>query len=404
MNSFQYMILGGGMVAGYAAKEFVKRGLKVEDLAVVSSEEALPYERPPLSKGFLAGKDTEEGILINNAAFYREHGIDVRLNAVVERVDLQSRTLRTRNGEVFRFEKLLIATGARPRTFDVAGAELDGILYLRSLGDSKRIRARSGGASHAVVIGAGFIAMEVSSVLAQQGVAITMAFPEDRVWKRLFTPEISDYFRRYYEARGVSFATGSAVSGFVGRGRVENVLLGAGRQLPADLVVAGIGAVPATELFEGTGLTLSNGVVVNEYLETNVPGVWAAGDVANYRDVLFGNERRVEHWDNAVKQGQHAARVMTGAREPFENVPYFFSDIFDLSWEFWGDAAEAGSAVTRGDFSKDSFSVWWLKQGCVVAAFVMSRPDEERELAEQWIRAKQRVAPERLADASRPLL
>lgn len=403
MPSFKYLIVGGGMVAGYAAKTFAEHGLRPGELAIISADNTLPYERPPLSKGFLAGRETEESIMIAGADFYRTRGIDVRLNTVVDKVHPAVSVVRTQSGEEYRFEKLLIATGADPRKLDVPGADLEGIHYLRTLHDCQRIRSAADGAKQAVVIGGGFIAMEVSSVLAQKGIATTMVFPEDRVLNRLFTPPMSDFFRRYYEARGVRFEPAARVTSCYGNGRVQGVALSNGKQAPADVVVAGIGVVPATGIFENTGLKMENGIVVNEYLETSLPGIYAAGDVANYRDVVLGGQRRVEHWDNAVKQAQHAAKVLSGSREPFENVPYLFSDEFDLSWEFWGDPSRAERGVLRGDYDSKSFSVWWLDQGRLAAAFVMNRPDEEREVAPEWIRARREVSPDALADTTRPL-
>jgi NADPH-dependent 2,4-dienoyl-CoA reductase/sulfur reductase-like enzyme len=176
-----------------------------------------------------------------------------------------------------------------------------------------------------------------------------------------------------------------------------------GRKVPADLVVAGIGVLPATEALEGSGLRLDDGVLVNEYLETGAPDVYAAGDVANYYDVLFARRRRVEHWDNAVQQGEHAARLLTGEREPFVHVPYFFSDVFDLSYEFWGDTAGADQAVLRGDLDGGRFSTWWLKAGRLVAAFVLNRPDDERDVAPLWIAERRQVTPELLRDETVPL-
>jgi NADPH-dependent 2,4-dienoyl-CoA reductase/sulfur reductase-like enzyme len=365
MKSYKYLILGGGMAAGYGARALVENGAKPGELAILSADEDLPYERPPLSKGYLAGRETDEGILINKPEFYREYGIEIVLREVVERVDFTARRLRARSGAEYAFEKLLIATGARPRTLDLPGP----VYYLRSAADSRRIREAASGARSAAVIGGGFIGMEVASVLAQKGLEVTMLVAEDRIWQRLFTPELSAFFQRYYEARGVKVVTGT--------GPVTP------RQIAgADLIVAGVGVSAETAIFEDTGLALDNGIVVNEYLETNVPGVWAAGDVANYRDILFDRQRRVEHWDNAVKQGPHAARAMTGLREPFRNVPYFFSDIFDLSWEFWGDTSDAGRTETRGDYDSKSFSVWWWRGTRLVAAFLMNRPEEERQRAQ----------------------
>ncbi|HLZ70066.1 MAG TPA: FAD-dependent oxidoreductase [Dehalococcoidia bacterium] len=405
MPSFRYLILGGGMVAGYAAQAMAERGLAAGDLAIVSADSALPYERPPLSKGFLAGKDTEASVFISDAAFYREHGIELRIGATVIGIDLGAKRLHTSGGEAIGFESLLIATGAQPRTFNVPGAEQANIHYLRSLDDSRSIKARIPAVRQALVIGGGFIGMEVAAVLAQQGVATTLAFPEQRVWARFFTPEMSAFFQRYYRERGVTLAAGERVTAFEpGQGERQAVAITAsGRRLPADLVVAGIGVRPVTGLFEQSGLVLDNGIVVNEYLETNVPGVYAAGDVAHYRDVLFEKTRRVEHWDNAVEQGKHAARLLLGERVPFVHVPYFFSDDFDLSYELWGDTADAERVVYRGDVTTSSFSAWWLAGTRLLAAFAMNRPDDERDAAQRWIADRTPVDAGRVQNDQRPL-
>ena len=402
MNRAKYVILGGGMVAGYAAKELVERGLKSSELVIVSSDSALPYERPPLSKGFLAGKDTPDGILINSAEWYREYGIDVKLRTVVTKVDSSSKSLRTSSGEQIEFDNLLIATGAQPRKLDCPGNELDGVFYLRSMSDSEQIRSKASGAKSAVVIGGGFIGMEVASVLAQKNIATTLVIREDRVWSRVFSPEISAFFDNYYSTRGVHIVKNTGVDALTGMGSVRSAKLSNEQEVACDLVVAGIGVTPTTGTFEHD-LRLDNGIVVNEFLETGTAGIYGAGDVANYPDPIFGKRRRVEHWDNAVSQGQHWARVVTGDRQAFVHVPHFFSDVFDLSYELWGDSDGANEVVIRGDAHTSSFSAWWLKDSRVVAAFVMNRPDEERQLAPEWIQGKHQIPADRLADASRPL-
>jgi NADPH-dependent 2,4-dienoyl-CoA reductase/sulfur reductase-like enzyme len=399
MRDFKYVILGGGMVAGFAAKELVKHGLRPGELAIVSSDSVPPYERPPLSKDFLAGSANEDDVYINPASFYDEHGITLRLGITVHRLAASERRLYSSDGAEFGFEKLLIATGARVRQLDVPGSDFPGIMYLRSLDDSRRLRAAYKDAKRAVVIGAGFIGMEVASVLSSQGVETTMVFPEDRVWERFFTPPMSAFFERYYEQRGVSLARGEKIASFDGANGVEAAIAQSGHRIPADLVLAGIGVVPVIDLLEGSGIACDNGVVVNEFLESNVPDVWAAGDVAMYRDVIFDKQRRVEHWDNAVEQGKHAARLLMGEREPFVHVPYFFSDVFDLSYEFWGDTTDANDVVYRGDVTSSSFSTWWLRDGVLVAAFVMDRPDDERRVAPAWIEEHRRVEADRLRDA-----
>ena len=396
MKTSKYLILGGGMVAGYAAKQLVDNGLRPGDLTIVSADDAIPYERPPLSKGFLAGKDTEASIFINADSFYRKHEIEMKLNCVVDGVDLARKSLRLRSGEQIGFEKLVVATGARVRMLEIPGHDLAGIYYLRTLEDSKRIRQKAGSAKLAVVIGGGFIAMEVTSVLAQQGIATTMVLPDDRIWKRFFTSPMSRFFENYFAARGVRFVKNTKVATLTGAGAVESAVLQDGEALHCDMVVAGIGVKPVIEPLVNSGINVADGVTVNEYLETNHRGIYAAGDVANYYDVLFDKHRRAEHWDNAVSQGQHCARALLGERTPFVHVPYFFSDVFDLSYEFWGDPSGAEEVVERGDLLSSSFSVWWLRQGRLVAAFTMNRPDEEREAAPRLIQSKDRVSAETL--------
>jgi 3-phenylpropionate/trans-cinnamate dioxygenase ferredoxin reductase component len=385
MHEYRTILLGGGMVAGYATKEFVEGGLKAGELGIVSADSAPPYERPPLSKGFLSGKDNEESVLISPEGFYREHDIGLHMNVEIERIDLTGKRLLSRGSEEFRFEKLILATGARPRTLNVPGAHNDSVLHLRSLNDSARLRDRLKSAGKVAVIGSGFIGMEVASQSAQHGCETTMVFPEERVWKSFFAPEMSRFFQKYYEDRGVRFAPNAKVT-TIGGGSVS---LASGNKVAADLVVVGIGAEPATEVAEGAGIQVENGILVNEFLETGAADVYAAGDVANYQDVLFGKRRRVEHWDNAVKQGQYVARRLSGGRERFENIPYFFSDVFDLSYEFWGDTTGAERTEYRGDVNSASFSAWWLKGNRVMAAFTMNRPDAEREEASQLQRKQQ---------------
>src|SRR5215469_722772 len=401
MTSTKYLILGGGMVAGYAAKELAGRGLNSGELLIISADDALPYERPPLSKGFLSGKESEAGILINNPEWYRQQGVNVRLQTVIETVDVQNKRLHATSGETFEFETLLIATGARARKLDCPGNDLPNVFYLRSLDDSRKIRASAESSKQAVVLGGGFIGMEVAAVLAQKNIETTLILREDRVWSRVFTAPMSEFFERYYISRAVQLLKRESVVRLEGKGRVRTAVLSSGRTIPCDLVVAGVGATPVSELFTNTGLAVENGVVVNEYLETNQRGIFAAGDVANYLDIIFHKRRRVEHWDNAVSQGQHWAALVRGDRKPFSHVPYFFSDVFDLSYELWGDSEGATQTFTRGDLNSSSFSVWWLKQGRLVSAFAMNRPDEERQAAADWVKARQLVSPEGLADNNR---
>jgi NADPH-dependent 2,4-dienoyl-CoA reductase/sulfur reductase-like enzyme len=396
MKSFPIVILGGGVVAGYAAKEFVAQSGKKGELAIVTAENALPYERPPLSKGFLAGKEEASDLQISDAAFYRKHGIAVFRNCPVRKVDFRRRRLQSASGKVIGFEQLLIATGSTVRRLTVPGANRSEVFYLRQMKDSQAIQAQIKRGKRAVVIGSGFIGMEVASVLASHGVSTTMAFPDDRVWKRLFTPPISAFFERQFVDRGITFMKNEKVVALTHKNHECQVVLASGNQVPTDFVVAGIGVTPSMELFHRTSLDTDDGIKVNKFLETSVPGVWAAGDIANYPDQIFHRRLRVEHWDNAVEQGRVAMRNMMGKLQPFIHVPYFFSDAFDLSYEFWGDADGHDQVVYRGNMNQKQLSVWWLKKQTLCAALIMNRPEEERAVAPRWILRRPRLNPKAL--------
>jgi NADPH-dependent 2,4-dienoyl-CoA reductase/sulfur reductase-like enzyme len=396
MKTFPIVILGGGVVAGYAAKEFVAQSGKPGDLAIVGAENALPYDRPPLSKGFLAGKEQASDIQISDAAFYRKYGIAVYRNFPVRKVDFRRRRLQNASGNVIGFDRLLIATGSTVRRLQVPGANRSEVFYLRQMKDSQAIQAQMKRGRRAVVIGSGFIGMEVASVLASHGVRTTMVFPDDRVWKRLFTPPVSAFFERQFTGHGITFIKSDTVVALTHKNHGCQVVLASGNRVPTDFVVAGIGVSPTVELFQRSALDSSDGIKVNEFLETSVPEVWAAGDIANYPDQVFHRRKRVEHWDNAVEQGRVAMRNMMGHFQPFIHVPYFFSDVFDLSYEFWGDADGHDQVVYRGNMKQKQLSVWWLKKQTLCAALIMSRPEEERVVAPRWILRRPHLDPKAL--------
>jgi NADPH-dependent 2,4-dienoyl-CoA reductase/sulfur reductase-like enzyme len=399
METSPIVILGGGVVAGYAAKEFVDQSGKKRGLAIVTAENVLPYERPHLSKGFLSGKEEASDIQISNADFYREHGITVHRNFRVEKVDFSRRRLHSDSGKIIGFDQLLIATGSTVRRLKAPGANRPEVFYLRGMKDSQAIRARIKRGKRAVVIGAGFIGMEVSSVLASHGVQTTMVFPDDRVWQRLFPPPVSTFFERQFAEHGITIMKSEKVVALTQKNHECQVVLASGNQVPTDFVVAGIGATPSMELFHRTPLDADGGIKVNRFLETIIPGVWAAGDVTNYPDQVFHRRMRVEHWDNAVEHGRVAMRNMMGKLQPFIHVPYFFSDSFDLSYEFWGDAGGHDQVVYRGNMDQKQISVWWLKRQRLCAALIMNRPEEERVVAPRWILRRPRLNPKALQNA-----
>ncbi len=401
MKHYPYVILGGGVVAGYAAQAFVANGLPPGALCIVAAEAHLPYDRPPLSKAYLAGNVSVADLLINPPAFYEAHGIAVQLATPVDYVDFTQQRLYC-HGESLVYDKLLIATGAKAQPLTVPGAELAGIHYLRTLDDADQIRLAATNAQRVIVIGGGFIGMEASAILQELGLATTLVFPGPHLNEHIFTTRMAAFFENYYHACGVTLLAQERVTGFVSdNGHVTHVSLASGQDLPTDLVVVGVGIAPNTELFINTPLQVDDGIVINRFLETSIPNVYAAGDVACYRDLLYNRLRRVDHWDNAVMQGHLAARMMLGQREEYRHVPYLFSRSFDRSYELWGDAEQAERVVYRGDVEGGSFSAWWLSpSGHLVAAFVMDRPEEERRLAKQWIQEGQLLNADCLSDAT----
>ncbi|MEX0968623.1 MAG: FAD-dependent oxidoreductase [Bacteroidia bacterium] len=399
MKSYKYIIAGGGVAAGIAAQKFIELGVGKGELAIISDDNTEPYHRPPLSKGFLAGNEEKENLYINKSSFYEENGIDVLLNTLITGADFAQKILSTEGGKEIKYEKLLIATGSRLRKFDVPGIDLPGLHYLRTMNDSRDIRSSMKKGKKAVTIGGSYISMETAAVCAQNGMEVTMVFPERRVMEKFFTPEMSQFFEKYFKERGVSMMPNESVASFSGIRKVTLVVLQSGRQVGANLVIAGIGVDPAIEPFRHTLIKINKGIVVNEYLETNQPDVYAAGDITRYKDLLFNTDRRLDHWDNAKSQAIHAVNVIMGKREPYNYLPYYFSEVFDLSFEYWGDEEEADEIVYRGDVESNSFSTWWLSNGRLMAAFVMGRPEEEREKAQEWIKEKKMLNGEELEAA-----
>jgi 3-phenylpropionate/trans-cinnamate dioxygenase ferredoxin reductase subunit len=404
MSKAKYVILGGGVAAGYAAREFARLGIEPGELSIVSAEDEPPYDRPPLSKDVLKGDADASEAVIEGREFFESHGIDLRLDTEIVEVDFENRRLRSEKGEI-GFEKLLIATGARARRLDLPGADRDGIFYLHTSEHVGRIIESAEHADRVVVIGGSFIGTEVSASLKERGLGVTLVFPEKRIMEdKPLTREMSSFLEHYFRKRGVELLAGQQVTAFHGNDRVSSVVLHPDREIETDFVVAGVGVIPNTELFRGTSLRIDDGIVVDEYLQTDIPDVYAVGDVARYRDKLLGGSRRIEHWANAKRQAEHVARAMLGDRKPYEELPYFFSDVFDLSWEYWGDRSAADRVVYRGEVDRGSFSAWWLQGRRVVAAFVMDRPDDEREAAQTLIVSRREIDAKSLADESRPII
>ncbi|MBE0662979.1 MAG: FAD-dependent oxidoreductase [Bacteroidales bacterium] len=400
MKNYKYIIIGGGTTAGYAAKEFAEQGIQKGELCIVSTESILPMNRPPFSKGYLRdGKNTEE-ILIKEKEFYLKNGIDVLLETTVKAVNFGHKKLDLGDGQVLGYEKLLIATGSQLKRLNIEGKDLDNVFYLRSIKQSDNIREQAAKAQEVVVVGGGYIGTETAASLNQMGLDVTLVLPEERLLSKFASADIAAFFQNAFEKKGVNLVFRESVIKFHGNEKVESVELTSGKMLETDMVVAGIGVRPNINIFENSGLNINKGIVVNEFCETNIENVYAAGDVVEFPDLIFGKIKIIQHWEHAFEQGPHAIRVMTGKREPYVFLPFFFSDVFEYSYEFFGDTEDADEVFNRGNLETGDFSTWWFKGDRLVAAFIMSsRPEEEGKLAREWITNKRDVDKVKIMDS-----
>lgn len=395
ITDYKYVILGGGTTAGYAVKELIKQKVDPSNIVIISAEKTVPVDRPPLSKGFLTNEMNEQEAYIEDDRFYKESGITLLLDTRATGFDQEEKLIHVSEEESIRYQYLLIATGASPVTLDMPGKDLENIFYLRNVNDSKAIKEAAKNAKSAVVIGGSYISTEVASGLKTLGLDVTIVFPEHYLLERFSVEEMGVFFNQMFENKGVNLINEEMVSEIIGDDKVEKVKLASGRMLIADMVVAGIGVKPNTELFENTGLEINDGVVVNEFCETTLPDVFAAGDVARFPDLIYGGTRRIEHWENAYEMGQNAAKSIIGYKEPHNFLPFFFSDVFDFSYEYFGDPSNANQHVIHGDVNNGDFSVFWFKDAIMDAAFLSStRPEVEREKVQEWIMKKTHLNPE----------
>ncbi len=404
MKKYKYIIIGGGTTAGYAATEFANQGLEKGELCIISAESILPMNRPPLSKDYLKDKNQDEELLINDAEFYDKHGIDVLTETFAKEVKFAEKIITLDNGKDLQYDKLLIATGSKLIHPAIANEDLENIFYLRNIGHSDQIRQKARDSKTAVIVGGGYIGTETAAILTQLDVKVTMIVPEDRLLAKFASDEIAGFFSEKFNEEGVDVLFGEEVSGFYGDKKVEEVELKSGKRIKTDMVIIGVGVKPNTTIFKDSHLNINEGIVVNKFCETSVPDVYAAGDVAEFPDQIFNKIRHIEHWENAFEQGKHAAKVMTGKTEPYIFLPYFFSDVFDISYEYFGDNETATDILTRGDVKKGDFSTWWFDENTLVAAFIMStRPKEEGEMARKWIRYKTTIDKDKFTDLDKDL-
>ncbi|GAB2236230.1 hypothetical protein Droror1_Dr00027969 [Drosera rotundifolia] len=395
-RAFVYVILGGGVAAGYAALEFVKRGVSAGELCIISEESVAPYERPALSKGYLLPEEPARLPTFHTCVgaqeerltpkWYKEHGIELVLGTRVKSADVKRKTLITATGETISYKTLIIATGARAlklEEFGVAGSDAENVCYLRDIADANKLvtAMQSCAGGSAVVIGGGYIGMECAASLVINKINVTMVFPEAHCMPRLFTPKIANYYEEYYKDKGIKFVKGTVLTSFdVDSDRkVEAVNLRDGTRLPVDMVVVGIGIRPNTSLFENQLTMEKRGIKVNGRMQTSDSSVYAVGDVAAFPVKIFGQIRRLEHVDSARKSARHSvASIMEPDKtDELDYLPFFYSRVFTLSWQFYGD--NVGEVIHFDDYSGKSFGAYWVKNGHLVGSFLEGGTKEEYE-------------------------
>ncbi len=362
------VIIGGG-AAGLGAADMLRREGYDGPLTMISADDWPPYDRPNLSKDFLAGNAPDEWMRLRLPDFYREQNIDLVLNSRVSALDLPRRRVQLENGQTYGFEALLIATGAEPVHLKIEGATDDQIYYLRTFADARAIVAKAGSAKRVAVVGASFIGLEVAASLRTLGIAVDVIAPEKQPLERVMGPELGLMVRGLHEGHGVVFHIGETVKRIDG----TTLTLTGGGALQADFVVLGVGVRPSLTLAEQAGLATDRGIVVNEYLETSAPGVFAAGDIARWPDPHSGEKIRVEHWAVAERQGQVAAKNILGQGERFDAVPFFWSQHYDVAINYVGHAERWDSVEIDGDLNARDCAVSYKRGGRTLAVATISR-------------------------------
>jgi 3-phenylpropionate/trans-cinnamate dioxygenase ferredoxin reductase subunit len=402
MSSDQTHVIVGASLAGAKAAETLREEGFDGRVVLVGAEDERPYERPPLSKDYLRGEVGREKVYVHDESFHSEHDIELRLGTTAIDLDTSRNEVTLDDGDRLNYDRLLLATGSEPRRLPIPGADLDGVLYLRSVHDSDALRERLERGRAVVVVGAGWIGAEVAASARQRGLEVTVIEPASVPLERVMGVEVGGIYRDIHIDQGVEVLMGTGVEAFEGDEAVERVRTSDDSVIECDFVVVGVGVQPRVQLGAAAGLEVDNGILVDEHLETSVPGVFACGDVANAHHPFYGERIRVEHWANALHQGPAAARNMLGQAVPFERLPYFFSDQYDVGMEYSGFARDWDRVVFRGDPATREFIAFWISDARVVAGMnvnVWDVNDSIRRLVSERVKVDDR----RLADPDVPI-
>jgi len=392
------VIAGAGQAAGQAVVSLRQNGHEGR-IVLVGEESILPYQRPPLSKKYLAGELPAERLLVRPQEFYEEQGVECRLGTRVARIDRDDRQLVMADEEAIPYDRLILSLGSRVRRLPVDGTELQGVHYLRTVADVDAIRQDFGKGARLVVIGAGYIGLEVAAVARQAGLDVTVVEMADRVMSRVVSPEISDFYQIEHTNQGVRFRLGTAVSAIAGKKRVKLVETAEGEQIPADLVVIGVGILPNTELATAAGLAVDDGIVVDDRCQTSDPDIFAIGDCTMHPNPIFGRSLRLESVHNALEQAKTAAANLCGKSVQYAQVPWFWSDQYDLKLQIAGLSSGYDDVVIRGNPADRAFSCLYLLEERLIAVDAINAPRDFVQ-SKSLIAERTRLAIDRLADDS----
>ena len=396
------VVVGAGHAGAQLAAALRRHGW-TDRIVLVGEEACLPYHRPPLSKQYLSGEKTLHDILIRPQAAYAKLDIHLTLGVRVEAIDRTRRTIALDNGEDLHYAKLALTLGARPRTIPLPGSEHESVLYLRSQEDVDRIRRCIGEHKRAVIIGGGYIGLEAAAALRSTGMAVTVLEALPRVLARITTPRVSAFYERVHRERAVEVVPDACVARIDGGTTVDAVVCADGRIFPADLVIIAVGVVPNTELAAAAGLDVADGIVVDDYACTSDPDIVAAGDCTWHYNSIYGRHVRLESVQNAHEQASVAAAAVCGKREPYQALPWFWSDQYDLKLQIAGLSQGHDHVIVRGDIERGrTFAAFYLKEGRVLAVDAVNRP-QEFMLGKKIIAGGIAVDPSRLGDESAPL-
>jgi 3-phenylpropionate/trans-cinnamate dioxygenase ferredoxin reductase component len=381
-KTYAYVIIGSGL-AGISAIEGIREADKQGSILVIGREKDIPYDRPPLSKKLWFGKKTVEEIALHDLEFYKTNNVELALGVSAVGMNVSDTSVMTDTGDTVRYSKLLMATGGAPRILEIPGGTLPEICYYRTLADFRKIRELAAGGKKAVIIGGGFIGSEIAAALSINGVNVTMVFPEDYLVQRIFPEPLGKAIQNYYTGRGITVLNRDVPVSFEKKSGMITTRTKGGRTLESDIVIAGVGILPSVELAVKAGLRTDNGIVVDEYLRTSAPDVYAAGDNTNFISAVTGGRTRVEHWDNSIAQGKTAGGNMAGAAGKFDYIPYFFSDLFDFGYEAAGDIDSRFATVADWKKEYDTGIVYYLNNGAVrgiMLCNVWGKVDAAREM------------------------